>query len=201
MQEIKGITLSKGYAKGKAQYISDAMDYKVATKIFKKGNILVTPILFPEFNPVFYKAKGVVCAVSSITSHPAIIARELGIPCIGGIDTKALFKQLKKLDEIIVDANNSKIYIHSNKHMTSSKNIITKVVFKKSKEYISDEKEIINLIESLDYKQLEKKLSSTIKVMNNNFNLFLTTSNNTKLVIAKTYFYNLSNLIKDKFVV
>ncbi len=62
MKEIKGITLSKGYVKGKIQFISDAMNYRKSSKIFKKGNILVTHILLPEFNPVFYKAKAVVCA-------------------------------------------------------------------------------------------------------------------------------------------
>ncbi|MCK9293405.1 MAG: hypothetical protein WCY27_03485 [archaeon] len=66
MKEIKGITLSKGYAKGKIQFISDAMDHKKAAKIFKKGNILVTHILFPEFNPVFYKASTVVCAAVNL---------------------------------------------------------------------------------------------------------------------------------------
>jgi hypothetical protein len=34
MKEIKGITLSKGYVKGKIQFISDAMDYRKASKIF-----------------------------------------------------------------------------------------------------------------------------------------------------------------------
>jgi phosphohistidine swiveling domain-containing protein len=202
MKEIKGITLSKGYAKGKAQYISDALDYKEASKIFKKGNILVTHILFPEFNPVFYKAKAVVCAVSSITSHPAIISRELGIPCIGGINTKQLLKEINNLDEIIVDANNSKISFKSRINIKKEKNqSLTKIKVPKSKEFNKDKKEIIFLISKLDYKNLDLKLKEVIKFMRNNYKEYLKNNNKDKLNLSKSYFFNLTGLLQDKFII
>jgi len=202
MNKIKGITLSKGYAKGKAQYISDAMDYKKAAKIFKKGNILVTAILFPEFNPVFYKAKAVVCAISSITSHPAIISRELGIPCIGGIDTNNLLKQIKDFDEIIVDANNSIVSFNSRIKLKKEENkSLTKIKVPQSKEFNKDKKEIIALISKLDYKNLDIKLKEVIKFMRVNYKEYLKNKNKDKLKLSQSYFYNLAGLLQDRFII
>ncbi len=97
LKKIKGITLSPGFCKGKLQFIYDNLRPEEANKVFKKGNILATYVLFPEFNKVYHKASGVICMVDSITSHPAIITRELGIPCIGDIDISQLSKQSELL--------------------------------------------------------------------------------------------------------
>jgi phosphohistidine swiveling domain-containing protein len=178
------------------------MDYKKAAKIFKTGNILVTHLLFPEFNPVFYKAKGVVCAISSITSHPAIISRELGIPCIGGIDTKALLKQIKDFDEIIIDANNSTVSFNSRINLKKEKNkSLTKIKVPQSKEFNKDKKEIINLISKLDYKNLDVKLKEVIRFMRINYREYLKTNNKNKLKLSQSYFYNLAGLLQEGFIV
>ena len=53
--------------------------------LMKEGDILVTPFTTPDFLPVMRKAAGILTEYGGITSHAAIIARELHIPCIVGI--------------------------------------------------------------------------------------------------------------------
>lgn len=51
---------------------------------FKAGNILVTTLTTVDYIPALMKAKAVVTDQGGVMSHPAIITRELGIPCIVG---------------------------------------------------------------------------------------------------------------------
>jgi phosphohistidine swiveling domain-containing protein len=81
---------------GKVQVIFD-----VSEKDFKEGNILVTTMTRPEFVPLMRKASAVITDEGGITSHAAIISRELRIPCI--IGTKIATKALKDGDLVEVD--------------------------------------------------------------------------------------------------
>ena len=70
---------------------------------FKKGMILVTTMTRPEYYPLMRIAKAVVTDEGGITSHAAIISRELGIPCV--IGTKIATRVLKDGQLVEVDAN------------------------------------------------------------------------------------------------
>ena len=72
-------------------------------KKFKKGDILITSMTRPEFLPLMRKAKAVITNEGGITSHAAIVARELKIPCI--IGTKIATEIFKDGDHVEVDAN------------------------------------------------------------------------------------------------
>ena len=74
------------------------------TEKFKKGRILVTTMTRPDFVPIMRKAKAIICDEGGITSHAAIISRELGIPCI--IGTKNATKVLKNGNYIKIDVKN-----------------------------------------------------------------------------------------------
>jgi phosphoenolpyruvate synthase/pyruvate phosphate dikinase len=212
--KIKGITLSNGFAKGEIQFISDAVNFKEANKLFKKGNILLTYVLFPEYINVYKKAKAVVCEVNSITSHPAIISRELGIPCIGGINISELLKYTTDNDEIIVDANNSLVYFKSfnkNNNFCNKKKTYKSINLYETKEFNIIKNKIIKLIKNKDFKNLEILLSNSIKVMqeyiknyfNNNDNDNNNNNNNNKknkLLLAKSYFYGLCNILQNDFI-
>ncbi len=69
----------------------------------REGDILVACMTQPEFLPALKKAKAVVTDEGGLTCHTAIVARELGIPCI--IGTKIATKVLKDGDLVEVDAN------------------------------------------------------------------------------------------------
>lgn len=51
---------------------------------FKKGEILITEMTDPDWEPILKHAAGIVTNSGGRTCHAAIIARELGIPCIVG---------------------------------------------------------------------------------------------------------------------
>lgn len=75
-----GIAVGKKIGAGKVRKIEKESD----KKLFQKGDILVAPRTGPDWEPLIRKAAAVVTEAGGSTSHAAIIARELGIPCIVG---------------------------------------------------------------------------------------------------------------------
>jgi len=51
---------------------------------FKKGEVLVTQMTDPDWEPIMKLASGIVTDRGGRTCHAAIISRELGIPCVVG---------------------------------------------------------------------------------------------------------------------
>ncbi|MEK7623478.1 MAG: phosphoenolpyruvate synthase [Patescibacteria group bacterium] len=52
---------------------------------FKKGDILVTRITDPDWEPIMRLASAIVTEEGGKTSHAAIVSRELGVPCLVGV--------------------------------------------------------------------------------------------------------------------
>lgn len=104
-QELTGQTAQPGFAKGKVKIIIRAKDM---TKM-NKGDILVSIATDPDIVPAMKKAAAIVTEQGGITSHAAIVSRELGIPCI--IGTKIATKVFKDGDMVEVDANKGTIKI------------------------------------------------------------------------------------------
>jgi len=97
--EIDGITASLGSAIGKVRLCLRLSDIK---KI-QPGEILVTMMTRPEFVPAMKKAAAVVTDEGGLTSHAAIVSRELKKPCV--IGTKIATTVFKDGDIIEVNAN------------------------------------------------------------------------------------------------
>ena len=74
------------------------------TEKFISGRILVTSMTRPDFVPLMRKASAIITDEGGITSHAAIVSRELGIPCI--IGTKIATKSLKTGDTAEIDLVN-----------------------------------------------------------------------------------------------
>ncbi len=68
---------------------------------FKKGRILLTTMTRPDFIPIARLASAIITDEGGITCHAAILAREMGVPCI--IGTKKVTKVLKDGDNIEMD--------------------------------------------------------------------------------------------------
>lgn len=98
-EEIKGTPASPGRAKGIVTIVKGVSDL---TRV-KKGNILVAVTTHPDYVPAMQRAVAIVTDEGGVTSHAAIISRELGLPCVVG--TKYATKSLKDGDEIEIDAN------------------------------------------------------------------------------------------------
>lgn len=71
------------------------------TQKFIPGRILVTSMTRPDFAPYMRQAAGIITDEGGITSHAAIVSRELRIPCI--IGTKIGTKALKDGDSVKLD--------------------------------------------------------------------------------------------------
>jgi phosphoenolpyruvate synthase/pyruvate phosphate dikinase len=102
-KNLKGIVASKGYAKGKVKICFSVKD----TLKVKKGDILVAPMTYPSFIDAMNKASAFITDEGGITSHAAIISREMKKPCI--IGTKNATSILKDNQLIEVDADNNVI--------------------------------------------------------------------------------------------
>ena len=96
---FKGNPASPGKAKGTVIIIRGVSDLNKV----KKGNILVAVTTHPDYVPAMQKAVAIITDEGGITSHAAIIARELGLPCIVG--TKYATKALKDGDKVEIDAS------------------------------------------------------------------------------------------------
>lgn len=74
---------------------------------FKPGEILVTEMTDPDWEPIMKKASAIITDRGGRTCHAAIVSRELGIPCIVG--TENATKLINTGDKITVDCSQGEI--------------------------------------------------------------------------------------------
>ena len=77
---VKGLAASPGTASGRVRHVADEMNLEV----IKKGDIMVTKMTTPDMVPAMTRAAAIVTEEGGMTCHAAIVARELGIPCVVG---------------------------------------------------------------------------------------------------------------------
>ena len=103
---VRGISAGRrGYGIGKATVVLNPDD---ANRDMKKGDILVTGMTDPDFVPFMKMASAIVTDKGGITSHAAIVSRELNIPCVVG--TEIATQVMKTGQEYTVDSRNGIIY-------------------------------------------------------------------------------------------
>jgi len=112
IKQITGSTAFPGKVRGKAIVlppISTSEEYEEFMDEFEAGSILIAPMTSPELVPVFKKVLAIVTDEGGITSHAALIAREMEIPCIVG--TSYATKLIKSGMEVLVDATKAQVTI------------------------------------------------------------------------------------------
>lgn len=77
---VEGIAIGDKISQGKVKIISNIS--KISK--FEKGAVLVTKMTDPDWVPVMRIASAIVTDEGGKTCHSAIVARELGVPCIVG---------------------------------------------------------------------------------------------------------------------
>lgn len=103
--DVKGMIAYPGLVRGKVKILKDRSElHKIG-----KGDVLVTKLTTPDFVPAMEKAVAIVTDLGGITSHAAIVSRELHIPCIVG--TGNATTSLHENDEVEVDANNGRVKV------------------------------------------------------------------------------------------
>jgi pyruvate,water dikinase len=92
----KGVAVGSKIASGSARVLLDAS--KISE--FKEGEVLVTDMTDPDWEPIMKKAKAIVTNRGGRTCHAAIISRELGVPAIVGCGNAT--SVIKTGDEITI---------------------------------------------------------------------------------------------------
>lgn len=100
---IKGIAVGSKIGNGKVRILKSAKNISS----FKKGEVLVTEITDPDWEPIMKIASAIVTDKGGRTSHAAIVSRELGIPCIVGSNNAT--KLLKNGQKVTVDCSSSQV--------------------------------------------------------------------------------------------
>lgn len=107
-KEVKGMCACRGHVKGPVCVVMNSEEFKD----FKDGDVLVTACTRPEFAPLMKRAAAIVTDEGGITSHAAIVSRELGVPCVIGTQkATSIFKNGMMVD---VDADNGIVKIVEN---------------------------------------------------------------------------------------
>jgi len=99
VNEVSGVVAMPGKVVGKVRVVLDPSK----AKDFHSGEILVAFMTRPDYVPLMKKAGAIITNEGGITSHAAIVARELKIPCI--IGTKHATQVFKDGDMVEVDAD------------------------------------------------------------------------------------------------
>jgi pyruvate,water dikinase len=94
-----GKAVGSKIGQGKARVILDVS--RIAE--FQEGEVLVTTMTDPDWEPIMKKASAIVTDKGGRTCHAAIVSRELGIPCIVG--TEVATKKITTGQEITVDCS------------------------------------------------------------------------------------------------
>lgn len=102
---LKGIGVSAGVISGPVRIVHGAKDQGA----FQEGEILVTKITDPTMVLMMNKAAGIICDIGGMTSHPSIISRELGIPCV--VNAKEATAVLKTGQSVTLNGTTGEIFM------------------------------------------------------------------------------------------
>ncbi|HEY9855913.1 MAG TPA: phosphoenolpyruvate synthase, partial [Stenomitos sp.] len=77
---VRGLGASPGLAVGRVRILRDLSE---ADRL-QQGDVLVTHMTSPDWVPLMKRASATVTDAGGLTSHAAIVSREMGLPCIVG---------------------------------------------------------------------------------------------------------------------
>ncbi|MBD3252499.1 phosphoenolpyruvate synthase [Candidatus Pacearchaeota archaeon] len=105
---VEGNSVGNKIGAGKTNIIEDVKDIHN----FKKGEVLITDMTDPDWEPIMKIASAIVTNRGGRTCHAAIVSRELGIPCIVGTNN-ATSKIKNKKDVTVSCADGERGHVYS----------------------------------------------------------------------------------------
>lgn len=102
---LRGTAASPGIGTGHVKILKSP---KEISKV-SQGDVLVAPMTSPDYVPAMKKASAIVTDQGGLTSHAAIVSRELGVPCIVG--TKDATTKLKENTVVTVDGAKGMVFL------------------------------------------------------------------------------------------
>ncbi len=104
---VTGQAVGTKIGQGTAHVIEEAAQIRE----FKKGEVLVTDMTDPDWEPIMKIAGAIVTNRGGRTCHAAIISRELGIPCvIGTVSGSKIIKTGEEITVSCAEGEKAKIY-------------------------------------------------------------------------------------------
>jgi pyruvate,water dikinase len=97
--KVEGLAVSPGVVEGTAKVVFSPEEFDQV----KKGDILVCQMTNPAWTPLFAIISGIVCDAGGMVAHPAVMAREFGIPGVTG--TGVATREIKTGDRLRVDGS------------------------------------------------------------------------------------------------
>ncbi|MEM4330253.1 MAG: phosphoenolpyruvate synthase [Candidatus Bilamarchaeaceae archaeon] len=101
---VSGLGASPGIGVGPVKIIKSPAEIKRV----ERGDILVTEMTTPDYVPGMKRAAAIVTDTGGMTSHAAIVSRELGVPCVVGASGATTI--LKEGQIVSVDGNSGIVY-------------------------------------------------------------------------------------------
>jgi phosphohistidine swiveling domain-containing protein len=95
---LRGLGVSGGCVEGRVRVVDDPSFAEV-----EPGEVLVAPTTDPSWSSVMFVSAALVVDIGSALSHAAVVARELGIPCVVG--TRDGSRALRTGDLVRVDGS------------------------------------------------------------------------------------------------
>jgi pyruvate,water dikinase len=109
---FQGLGVASGQCKGIA-YVLNTLE-SIPPQL-PENTVLVVPAITWDYLPLLKQSVAIITEQGGMTSHGAIVARELGIPAICGIVNATL--QIKTGESLFVDGNRGEIYCMEQEHL------------------------------------------------------------------------------------
>jgi len=106
---LKGEAVGTKIGQGEVHVIEDSNEIYA----FKKGQVLVTEMTDPDWEPIMKIASAIIANKGGRTCHAAIVSRELGVPCVIGTDEGT--NVLRDVKEVTVDCSQGEGRIYEGK--------------------------------------------------------------------------------------
>ncbi len=73
----------------------------------RPGEVLVAPVLDAALGPLLASAEGAVVEIGGLLSHGAVVARELGVPCV--VDVRGATTRIRSGERVLVDGSAGRV--------------------------------------------------------------------------------------------
>ncbi|CAD5909932.1 phosphoenolpyruvate synthase [Planktothrix agardhii CCAP 1459/11A] len=151
-QHFQGLALASGKSKGTAYILTETQP--IPSQL-PENTVLVVPAITWNYLPLLKQTVAIVAEKGGMTSHGAIVARELGIPAVCGIMNATI--KIKTGESIFVDGNYGEVYVIKPEHLVDQR--VLKWSFQEQKPikiptYINSTPLMVNISQSSSIQRL-----------------------------------------------
>jgi phosphoenolpyruvate synthase/pyruvate phosphate dikinase len=104
IEAISGLGVSAGVVEGRVRVVVDPSFAEV-----EPGEVLVTSTTDPSWASIMFLSSALIVDIGGPLSHAAVVARELGVPCV--VNTRTASSVLRTGDLVRVDGNTGSVEV------------------------------------------------------------------------------------------